>query len=72
MQERNMALDEESETVTNNIEIVDIVDNEDGSSTVVFDMSNDLIKLFVEIGLRKVIMDTVANTVQDEAEHEHS
>ena len=67
-----MALDEESETVTNNIEIVDIVDNEDGSSTVVFDMSNDLIKLFVEIGLRKVIMDTVANTVQDEAEHEHS
>ena len=65
-------MDEESETVTNNIEIVDIVDNEDGSSTVVFDMSNDLIKLFVEIGLRKVIMDTVANTVQDEAEHEHS
>lgn len=54
------------------MQIVEIKDNDDGSATVVFDMSSDLIKFFAEIGIRKVIMDSVANTIQDEVEHEHS
>lgn len=52
--------------------IVEIKDYDDGSATVTFDMSPELVRLFVEIGIRKVIMDSVANTVQGEVEHEHS
>lgn len=54
------------------MQIVEIKDNDDGSATVTFDMSPELLKFFAEIGIRKAIMDTVANTVQGEIKNEHS
>ena len=53
------------------IQVVKIIENDDGSATVVFDMDQELIKLFAEIGLRKVLMDSI-HTVQDDIKNEHS
>lgn len=54
------------------MQIVEIKDHDDGSATVTFDMSPELLKFFAEIGIRKVIMDSVTNTVQNGSDHEHS
>jgi hypothetical protein len=54
------------------MQIVEIKDHDDGSATVTFDMSPELLKFFAEIGIRKVIMDSVANTIQNGSDHEHS
>ena len=62
----------EKESTIGNMQIVEIKDNDDGSSTVTFDMSQELLTFFATIGIRKAIMDFVDNTLQDEAEHEHS
>ena len=62
----------EKESTIGNMQIVEIKDNDDGSSTVTFDMSPELLNFFATIGIRKAIMDFVDNTLQDEAEHEHS
>ena len=62
----------EKESSIGNMQIVEIKDNDDGSATVTFDMSPELLKFFATIGIRKAIMDFVDNTLQDEAEHEHS
>ena len=62
----------EKESSIGDIQIVEVKDNDDGSSTVTFDMSPELLKFFAEIGIRKVIMDTVTNTVQGELKNEHS
>lgn len=62
----------EKESTIGSMQIVEIKDNDDGSSTVTFDMSPELLRFFAEVGIRKAIMDFVDNTLQDEAEHEHS
>ena len=62
----------EKESTIGSMRIVEIKDNDDGSSTVTFDMSPELLTFFATIGIRKAIMDFVDNTLQDEAEHEHS
>lgn len=62
----------EKESTIGSMQIVEIKDNDDGSSTVTFDMSQELLTFFATIGIRKAIMDFVDNTLQDEAEHEHS
>lgn len=62
----------EKESIIGNMQIVDIKDHDDGSATVTFDMSSELLRFFAEIGIRKVIMDSVANTLQGKVEHEHS
>lgn len=54
------------------MQIVEIKDNDDGSATVTFDMSPAFLKFFAEVGILKVIMDSVANTVQNGNDHEHS
>lgn len=61
----------EKESSIGNIQIVEIKENDDGSSTVTFDMSPELLTFFATICIRKAIMDFVDNTLQDEAEHEH-
>ena len=62
----------EKESTIGSMQIVEIKDNDDGSSTVTFDMSQELLTFFATIGIRKAIMDFVDNTLQDEAEHERS
>ena len=64
-------MSEDLEKKIGDIQVVKIIDNEDGSATVVFEVDDGLIKLFAEIGLRKVLMDSI-HTVQDELKNEHS
>jgi len=49
---------------TKTLEIVSIVDQPDGSAIVSFDMDNETMKLFAEIGIKKVIMDSVEETLK--------
>ena len=61
----------ERESIIGDMRIVEIKDNDDGSSTVTFDMSPELLKFFAEVGIHKAIMDFVSNTSQNGTEHEH-
>jgi hypothetical protein len=52
------------------ITVESITDHEDGSATVVFDMDNETLKAFAEIGLLKVLTDTAAQTIADKQKEE--
>lgn len=41
------------------MEVTKIIDNEDGSATVMFDMDWDAVRAFAKIGLMKVLTDAV-------------
>ena len=50
------------------MEITKIIDNEDGSATVMFDMDWDTIRAFAKIGLMRVLVEAAQGfTEQDEA-----
>jgi hypothetical protein len=50
------------------MEITKIIDNEDGSATVMFDMDWDAIRAFAKIGLMRVLVEAAQGfTEQDEA-----
>jgi hypothetical protein len=50
------------------MEITKIIDNEDGSATVMFDMDWDAIRAFAKIGLMKILVEAAQEfTEQDEA-----
>ena len=51
---------------TFSIDVIDIVENEDGSCTVTCDMSTEATKWLLEIALQKVLMDAV-NALEQEA-----
>jgi hypothetical protein len=44
------------------MEITKIIDNEDGSATVMFEMEWDAIRAFAKIGLMKVLTDAVKDS----------
>jgi hypothetical protein len=50
------------------MEITKIIDNEDGSATVMFEMDWDTIRAFAKIGLMRVLVEAAQGfTEQDEA-----
>lgn len=51
-------------TKVGDITVTSIVYHEDGSATVTFDMDNDALRKFVEIGVLKVFMDSVVDHEQ--------
>lgn len=60
-------------SVIGKMEITKIVDNEDGSATVMFDMDWDAIRAFAKIGLMQVLTEAAQgmldqNEVTDEEE----
>lgn len=51
-------------TKVGDITVTNVVYHEDGSATVTFNMDNDALRRFVEIGVLTVLMDTVAEHEQ--------
>jgi predicted metal-dependent RNase len=49
------------------IEVVSINEQEDGSAIISFDMDIETVKLFAGIGLKKVLMDSIAETLKNES-----
>jgi hypothetical protein len=50
------------------IEVVSVVENEDGSMSVTFDMDQESMKAFAKIGLLKVLMDHANETLKEEVD----
>jgi hypothetical protein len=48
-----------------NIQVVDIVDNEDGSATMTIDMSRDALICFAKIGLTKALVDEAERVIKE-------
>ena len=48
-------------TKIGDITVTSIVEHQDGSATVTFDMDGDTMRRFAEIGILKVLMDSVVN-----------
>lgn len=49
------------------LEVVSINEQEDGSAFITFDMDTETMKLFAGIGIKKVIMDSIAETLKNES-----
>jgi len=50
------------------MEVTKIIDNEDGSATVMFDMDWDAIRAFAKIGLTRVLVEAAREMIErDEA-----
>lgn len=48
------------------MEITKIVDNEDGSATVMFDMDWDTIRAFARIGLMRVLTEAAQEMIEED------
>lgn len=55
-------------TVSQDIEIVGIIDNDDKSVTVSFDMSIESLYFFAGIGIKKVLVDAANEKLETEDE----
>lgn len=51
-------------TKVGDITVTSVVEHEDGSATVTFDMDGDTLRKFAEIGVLKVLMDSVVDHEQ--------
>lgn len=47
------------------IEVIKVVDNEDGSAEVEFEMDSEALRAFAKIGVLKAISDAVKETVDE-------
>lgn len=47
------------------IEVIKVVDNEDGSATVEFDMDEDSLRVFAKIGVLKALSDAAKEAVDE-------
>jgi hypothetical protein len=52
-------------TNTSAMTVTDMVDNEDGSCTIEFEMSYENMKIFAEIGMKKVLIDSANRTISE-------
>lgn len=48
-----------------NIVVESITDHDDGSATVVFNMSNEAMKIFANIGILKVLVDSATKAIDE-------
>lgn len=47
------------------LDIVEIIDNDDGSCTVTFDMDQETLKIFAGIGINKVLLDSADKVIKE-------
>jgi hypothetical protein len=50
------------------ITVIDIKENDDGTFSVQFDMSHELLSLFAGIGIHKVLLETAQEKLESENE----
>ena len=53
-------------SVIGKMEITKIVDNEDGSATVMFDMDWDAVRAFAKIGLMRVLTEAAQEMIEQD------
>jgi hypothetical protein len=53
-------------SVLGKMEVTKIIDNEDGSATVMFDMDWDAVRAFAKIGLMRVLTEAAQEMIEQE------
>jgi len=56
-----------TEEIKGEITVAEIIDNPDGSCTIRFDMSQRAMRIFAEVGLKKVLIDSASAILEETA-----